>query len=375
MVRPAPGMLVLIADSRRNAAWVERSGHVPDLVVHSNDDVAGAAPPPLPPPVSEARHETVARRDPYALRGFAVSIFGHLALAGAALLYMPGATVTQPIITIELVSAADLGDIADQDANEAPPEAPVEQAAAAAPTPKLPEPPPPEPAPPQPVAEVPPPPPPPEPEPVPPEPEPPPPPPPVAEIPPPEPPPVVVEKPPEPVLEKPPEPPKPRPKPVVKPKPPKPVERPVVVAPPAPVEAPPAEVTEAAKPDAPAQGIAAPTAPAIDEQKVPQPAAAPAQSVEVPRLTDADYRRRPTTGYPRRAEDMNQEGTVMIRVLIGIDGEPRTVEISKSSGFTLLDDAARRAVERALFKPATVNGRPVEKEGEIAFHFKINKRP
>jgi protein TonB len=47
---------------------------------------------------------------------------------------------------------------------------------------------------------------------------------------------------------------------------------------------------------------------------------------------------------------------VVLRVLVGIDGNPLTVEIETSSGSTQLDSAARTAVMHWSFRPGTRDG-------------------
>lgn len=54
-----------------------------------------------------------------------------------------------------------------------------------------------------------------------------------------------------------------------------------------------------------------------------------------------------------------EEGTVVLRVLVKADGSAGQVEIRKSSGYPMLDDAAREAVQEWRFNPATREGKPV----------------
>jgi periplasmic protein TonB len=45
-----------------------------------------------------------------------------------------------------------------------------------------------------------------------------------------------------------------------------------------------------------------------------------------------------------------------LRVLVDAAGRPAQVQVERSSGFARLDDAAREAVEKFLFRPHEVNG-------------------
>jgi len=68
------------------------------------------------------------------------------------------------------------------------------------------------------------------------------------------------------------------------------------------------------------------------------------------------YLTRTRVGYPREAIALRQQGTVILRVLVGADGFPQAVEIEKSSGSRSLDNAARDAVRRWTFQAGTRNG-------------------
>ncbi|MCY1273457.1 hypothetical protein D9M68_280030 [compost metagenome] len=161
--------------------------------------------------------------------------------------------------------------------------------------------------------------------------------PPVVEPPLPEPPPPVVEPPP-PVVEelavKPP--PKPVAKPKPKPQPPKPKPAPKPVA--KPVEPPPAPPKAEAPP--------APPAPAAPPAPVTPPSA------------NAGYLRNPAPEYPSLAQRRGWEGTVLLRVHVLASGLPSEIQVQRSSGRELLDQAAIRAVKRWTFVPA--------KQGEVA---------
>ena len=55
--------------------------------------------------------------------------------------------------------------------------------------------------------------------------------------------------------------------------------------------------------------------------------------------------------YPIIALRSHEQGTVMLRVLVGADGKAQAVEIDRSSGSHALDVAARDAVRHWTFKP------------------------
>jgi protein TonB len=80
--------------------------------------------------------------------------------------------------------------------------------------------------------------------------------------------------------------------------------------------------------------------------------AAPADSEP----TALAYLTRTRVPYPREAIALHQQGTVILRVLVGTDGIAQAIEIEKSSGSRALDNAARDAVRRWTFQAGTRNG-------------------
>lgn len=100
---------------------------------------------------------------------------------------------------------------------------------------------------------------------------------------------------------------------------------------------------------------AAAPAPAVSPLPVvPSPGAAP-RTVSV---REVQYLRAPAPVYPRAAERRGESGEVVLKVLIGTDGHPAQVLLSRSSGFDALDRAAIDAMRAAVFKPYAENGVP-----------------
>ena len=110
-------------------------------------------------------------------------------------------------------------------------------------------------------------------------------------------------------------------------------------------------------PNAPTGSLAPqPAAAPIAAPVAAAPVAAPAQpAVQLP-SSDADYLQNPRPPYPAISRRLNEQGKTTVRVLIGIDGQPQRAEISKSSGFARLDDAAVATVMRWRFVPGKRGG-------------------
>ncbi len=75
---------------------------------------------------------------------------------------------------------------------------------------------------------------------------------------------------------------------------------------------------------------------------------------------------------PARSLRNNEEGKVVLRVLVQADGTAGEVQVRTSSGFPLLDAAARNAVQTWRFNPATSDGRPVEEWYLVPIIFKLS---
>lgn len=88
----------------------------------------------------------------------------------------------------------------------------------------------------------------------------------------------------------------------------------------------------------------------------------------------ARYGENPVPEYPDEARRNNEQGTVLLRVLVDIDGSVKRVEIAQSSGFAILDDAARETViERWRFVPARRGGIAVKSWVRIPIRFALTE--
>ncbi|SFN43843.1 energy transducer TonB [Dokdonella immobilis] len=77
--------------------------------------------------------------------------------------------------------------------------------------------------------------------------------------------------------------------------------------------------------------------------------------------------------YPLDARRRGEQGTVVLRVLVGRDGLPVEVDIARSSGSRQLDRAAREAVLRSRFRPVRIDGIAVPARGLVPIEFSIER--
>ena len=135
--------------------------------------------------------------------------------------------------------------------------------------------------------------------------------------------------------------------------------QPVAIADPAPA---PNAPTGVASPQPPAPPIAAPIAPPAPIASPPAPPAPPPAppapvKVDLP-SSDADYLNNPKPSYPQASKRLGEQGTVVVRVLIGADGSAQKAELKTSSGFERLDQAAINTVLKWRFVPGKRGGVP-----------------
>jgi len=77
----------------------------------------------------------------------------------------------------------------------------------------------------------------------------------------------------------------------------------------------------------------------------------------------------PQPEYPEMARSAELEGVVLVRALVSKDGSVRDAQIAQS--IPLLDDAAKTAVMKAVFKPAIQANKPVAVWVAIPIRFKL----
>ncbi len=88
----------------------------------------------------------------------------------------------------------------------------------------------------------------------------------------------------------------------------------------------------------------------------------------------AAYGSAPAPEYPNEARQMEQQGLVMLRVLVSADGAAKRIEIARSSGFQSLDDAALETVrDRWRFVPAMRAGAAIESWVTVPIRFALTE--
>ena len=124
--------------------------------------------------------------------------------------------------------------------------------------------------------------------------------------------------------------------------------------------------------------VATDPAPAVDDAELPP--MPPGDSGPVaqgfdppgPALMPRAYDLAPAPRYPRPALRDQLEGTVMLKVLVDVDGRPLQVEVETSSGHRVLDQAARdQVLARWRFHPAQRDGRVIQAWALVPIAFNL----
>jgi len=78
--------------------------------------------------------------------------------------------------------------------------------------------------------------------------------------------------------------------------------------------------------------------------------------------------------YPLESKRLGEEGSCLVRLTVGINGNVEREEISVSSGSPRLDGACVDAYRSAHFIPATENGKPVIDTVEMPVNWRLYQR-
>jgi len=131
------------------------------------------------------------------------------------------------------------------------------------------------------------------------------------------------------------------------------------------------ERTNAAAPSVAPPAPEAPPAPVVAAAKAPAVIAAPrVESIEPPHF-DVAYLNNPRPAYPPIARKLGIEGVVLLRVDVSAKGTPDRIVIAQTSGATLLDEAAMKAVQGWTFVPARRGDAPIAHPVEVPIRFQL----
>ena len=151
------------------------------------------------------------------------------------------------------------------------------------------------------------------------------------------------------------------------PEPDKPPPPPPKLAPPPPPFIPPPEVNIALPAAASVNAITAVT---TTLPKAPPPVVARHDAVRTAPVIDAS-RSCEKPEYPPASKRLEEEGTVLLRFLIDVDGRVLESRVETSSGYDRLDQAARVALGRCKFKPGTFDGKAEQSWANLKYTWRL----
>ena len=76
--------------------------------------------------------------------------------------------------------------------------------------------------------------------------------------------------------------------------------------------------------------------------------------------------------YPSSEQRLNREGTVTISLLIGVDGRVKAAQKVQATSDAFYRATERHALAHWRFKPATIDGRPIESRKTMTVHFRLD---
>ncbi|WP_053084575.1 energy transducer TonB [Catenovulum maritimum] len=75
--------------------------------------------------------------------------------------------------------------------------------------------------------------------------------------------------------------------------------------------------------------------------------------------------------FPAAAARDGVEGWVKLKYDVGSDGKVSNIAVVESQPKRIFDRAAKQAVVKWIYKPATENGKPIKSQVEILLEFKL----
>jgi protein TonB len=78
----------------------------------------------------------------------------------------------------------------------------------------------------------------------------------------------------------------------------------------------------------------------------------------------------PKPEYPLALQRAGEQGTVVLRVEVKADGRVGAIEVIGNPGYPRLVQAAIKAARKARFRPATLDGKPVDSFAKVPYRFR-----
>jgi len=100
---------------------------------------------------------------------------------------------------------------------------------------------------------------------------------------------------------------------------------------------------------------------------------APKEEVTEPPKFGVAYLNNPKPKFPSLSRRAGEEGRVLFKVLVNENGAPETIEMTSSSGFERLDNAALEVLQQWKFVPAKRNNQAISAYVTVPIGFKLKE--
>jgi protein TonB len=118
--------------------------------------------------------------------------------------------------------------------------------------------------------------------------------------------------------------------------------------------------------------VPTPSSPSSVSSQHAAPAPVPTPAPGVVASAKPRYRSNPAPDYPIPSRRRQEEGVVLLNVVVRPDGVPAAVSLNRTSGYPLLDRAALDAVNHWTFDPARAAGVPISSTLLIPIRFSLS---
>jgi len=93
-----------------------------------------------------------------------------------------------------------------------------------------------------------------------------------------------------------------------------------------------------------------------------------ASTVDLPSAS-AEHLHNPPPSYPNLSRRLHEQGQVVYRVMVGVDGQAKSATLVRSSGFERLDQASRSAVMNWAYVPGKKSGTPTAMSVDVPINW------
>jgi len=92
-------------------------------------------------------------------------------------------------------------------------------------------------------------------------------------------------------------------------------------------------------------------------------------------IVDADFMRKAVPSYPQLAVEHSIDGVVVVLITVGPDGKLLDAQVTRTSLYPALDEAALAAAKASTYRAPLINGKPTTRQYKIQYVFTLEGMP